>query len=249
MDNTSKQTLKYSALLLLAALIWGFAFSFQALASSIGAFTFNALRTFLAIIAVLPVIIKFSGDLKPPQVIFMNFGLVGNTNSGYTGFGSGSGITGGKGALQSAQMNAEKSKFAELLDRMKAQNDGRGTVSSSQIAEKGRLNGDYTSGFGGAFSGENAKNARPTGAAANQANINIQQKTIDKTSELYEKSLELENYFVKQMLSSMRKTVLKSGESDFARDTYEDMMYDEYSTALTKNAGFGLADQIYLSLV
>jgi flagellar protein FlgJ len=61
--------------------------------------------------------------------------------------------------------------------------------------------------------------------------------------------LELENFFVKQMLSEMRKTVLKSQESDFAQQTYEDMLFDEYATAMTKNAGFGLADQIYLSLV
>ena len=27
------------------------------------------------------------------------------------------------------------------------------------------------------------------------------------------------------------------------------ILYDEYATAMTKNAGFGLADQIYLSLV
>ena len=52
-----------------------------------------------------------------------------------------------------------------------------------------------------------------------------------------------------QMLSEMRKTVHKSGESDFARQTYEDMLYDEYADSMTKNAGFGLADQIYLSLV
>ena len=26
---------------------------------------------------------------------------------------------------------------------------------------------------------------------------------------------------------------------------YEDMLFDEYATAMTKNAGFGLADQIY----
>ena len=170
----------------------------------------------------------------------MNVGLVQNTYSG---------ISGGSAALNSAKISSEKSKFADLLERMKSQNEGKGTISSSQIAENGRLNGDYTTGFSGAFSGKNDANARPAGAAANQANVHIQQKTIDKTSELYEKSLELENYFVKQMLSSMRKTVMKSGESDFARDTYEDMLYDEYSTALTKNAGFGLADQIYLSLV
>ena len=61
--------------------------------------------------------------------------------------------------------------------------------------------------------------------------------------------MELENYFVKQMLSEMRKTIHRSNDKDFAQQTYEDMLYDEYSTAMTKNAGFGLADQIYLSLV
>ena len=160
-----------------------------------------------------------------------------------------SSITGGNGALHSAKSNADSAKFSELLERFKNQNDGRGTVSSDQIAESGRLNGEYTTGFAGTFTTDADKAARPSGAAANQANIHVQPKTIDKTSELYQKSMELENYFVKQMLSEMRKTVHRSGDTDFARQTYEDMLYDEYSTAMTKNAGFGLADQIYLSLV
>ncbi|MBQ3686363.1 MAG: rod-binding protein, partial [Treponema sp.] len=29
---------------------------------------------------------------------------------------------------------------------------------------------------------------------------------------------------------------------------YEDMLYDNYAEALTKDAGFGLADQIYIEL-
>lgn len=169
----------------------------------------------------------------------MNVGLVTNTYSG---------ITNGKGALQSAKSNADSAKFSELLERFQKQNDGRGTVSSSQIAQSGRLNGEYTTGFGGTYSSAKDKASIPTGAAANQANPHVQTKTIDKTSELYEKSMELENYFVKQMLSEMRKTINRSGETDFARQTYEDMLYDEYATSMTKNAGFGLADQIYLSL-
>jgi len=170
----------------------------------------------------------------------MNVGLVSNTYSS---------ITNGNAALQSAKSNNEASKFAELLERMQNQNEGRGTVSSSQIMEDGKINGDYTSGFGGTFVSEKDKNAMPTGAAANQANPNVKPQSIDKTSKLYEKSMELENYFVKQMLSEMKKTIHKSGDSDFARDTYEDMLYEEYATSMTKNAGFGLADQIYLSLV
>ena len=108
------------------------------------------------------------------------------------------------------------------------------------------MNGDWTSGFAGL---SNQTDAKARGAAVNQAAAHGESRTIDKTSELYEKSLELENYFVKQMLSEMRKTVHKAYEGDFASKMYEDMLYDEYSTAMTKSAGFGLADQIYLSLV
>lgn len=169
----------------------------------------------------------------------MNIGLVSDQFSS---------ITGGNSALQSAKTNSENAKFQELLDRINRQDDGKGTLSSDQIAEKGKLNGDYQTGFSGTYTDAASKNARPTGAAANQANPHVQAKTIDKTSELYEKSMELESYFVKQMLSAMRKTVMKSQESDYAQSMYEDMLYDEYATAMTKNAGFGLADQIYLSL-
>ncbi len=170
----------------------------------------------------------------------MNVGLISNTYSG---------ITGGQGALQSAKSNADTAKFSELIERFQSQNEGRGTISSSQLAESGRLNGEYTTGFAGTYTSEADKTARPTGAAANQANVHVKSQTIDKTSDLYKQSMELENYFVKQMLSEMRKTIHRSGDTDFARQTYEDMLYDEYSTAMTKNAGFGLADQIYLSLV
>ena len=96
------------------------------------------------------------------------------------------------------------------------------------------------------------KNARPQGAAANQSNVHGKLRTIDKTSALYEQSLELENYFVKNMLSAMRKTVTKNNlfgqKDDYAQNMYEDMLYDNYAEELTKNAKFGLADQIYLSL-
>ena len=165
------------------------------------------------------------------------------------------GLTNGASAIQSAQSNADKAKFSELVEKLQMQGrfeetkNNESTLSSSQIIEKGRLNGEYTTGFHGTFKTENDKTSMPRGAAANQANPNVKVKTIDRTSELYEKALELENYFVKQMLSEMRKTVMKSQESDFAMNMYEDMLWDEYSQAMTKNAGFGLADQIYNQLV
>ena len=169
----------------------------------------------------------------------MNVGLINNSFSG---------ITNGNGALQTAKTNSENSKFADILKSLQSQDEGRGTVSSDQIAVDGRFTGDYTSGYAGTFTNEADKTARAQGAASNQGNPNVKSKTIDKTSTLYEKAMELEGFFVKQMLSSMRKTVIKSKENDFAQDMYEDMLFEEYATQMTKTAGFGLADQIYLSL-
>ena len=73
---------------------------------------------------------------------------------------------------------------------------------------------------------------------------------IDKTDRLYQLCLELETFLVKNLLTSMRNTVQKSGLIDegFAGKIYEDMLYDEYAKDLTKNAGFGLAEQAYLQL-
>lgn len=156
-----------------------------------------------------------------------------NTISG--GYSS---ITHGESALQGAKISHEKSKFESLLH-----------VSSSMVAKEGRLNGDYGTGFADSYKGADAASSKPIGAAANQANPTAKQGTIDRTSELYEKSLEMESYIVKMMLSSMRKTIVRAdGSNDFARNMYEDMLYDEYATAMTKNAGFGLADQMYLQL-
>ena len=127
-----------------------------------------------------------------------------------------------------------------------------GNAAYSKISGKStRLTGDIASDFSKMYQSELDKTARPSGFAANsaKASANGEKKTIDKTSELYEKSLELESFFVKMMVDSMRKTVTKSGgENSFAQKMYEDMLYNEYTAALTKNAGFGIADSIYLEL-
>ena len=63
--------------------------------------------------------------------------------------------------------------------------------------------------------------------------------------------MELESYFVKIMLNTMRSSLSSSGltgEKSYAGGMYEDMLYDEFAVSMTKNAGFGLADQIYLQL-
>ncbi len=162
-----------------------------------------------------------------------------------------SSITNGQGALQSSKMTGDKAKFDALVQEIYNSTGAGQNVSSSQTVTDGRLNGDYTSGFTGTFKGEDAKTALPRGAAANQANPHVVPKKIDKTSKLYEKSLEMESYIVKMMISSMRKTVMKTetgSENSYAKNMYEDMLYDEYATMMTKGAGFGLADQMYLQL-
>lgn len=168
-----------------------------------------------------------------------------NTIGGY------SAITVGQSAMSSAKISNESAKFQSVLNELTAASTDRigMNLSSSLVSKEGRLNGDYATGFAGTFTSEDDKNAAPRGAAANGAHFGAAQEKIDRTSKLYEKSLEIENYLVKMMVSQMRKTVMKAdGQNDFARNMYEDMLYDEYTTALTKNGGFGLADQMYLQL-
>lgn len=143
--------------------------------------------------------------------------------------------TAGLGAQNAAKMSEESDKFRNLLE--------------SIMGKDGGLNGDYKSSMAGAFNSPEDKNAVAKGFAANSGG---ERQTIDKTSKLYEKSLELESYFVKILLSSMRNTVNRTSitgdKESHATETYMDMLYDELSTTVTKNAGFGIADKIYLEL-
>lgn len=74
---------------------------------------------------------------------------------------------------------------------------------------------------------------------------------IDKKSKLYEQCQDFESIFVKMMLKQMRASVDKSDSllsGGWAEDIYQDMLDDEYSKSMAKNAGFGLADQLYRQL-
>ena len=73
---------------------------------------------------------------------------------------------------------------------------------------------------------------------------------IDRNSELFQLCLELETFLVKNLLSSMRNTVQKSGliEDSFAGKMYEDMLWDEKAKDFTRNANFGLAEMAYRQL-
>lgn len=167
-------------------------------------------------------------------------GLQGVFNSSMTGLAS----------MQATTMQKSNNEFEALLESMKSKQNTQ-TVASAEVVQSGKLNGDYTSSFEGTFTSESDKTAKPTGAAANFNGIVQSNKTIDKTSKLYEKSLELESYFVKIMLSSMKNTLSGTGlngEKSYAQSMYEDMLYDELAVSMTKNASFGIADQIYLEL-
>jgi Rod binding domain-containing protein len=91
--------------------------------------------------------------------------------------------------------------------------------------------------------------ARAAGSDGITAQI-VRRSDIDRQSKLYKAAQDFEAIFVKQMLNSMRKTVDKSGFVDggMAEEIFEDMLYDEYAAKMTRVAGFGLADQIYLQL-
>jgi flagellar protein FlgJ len=92
-----------------------------------------------------------------------------------------------------------------------------------------------------------------TGGSSGDSSGSVSQTSktnVDKTDRLYELCLELETFLVKNLLTTMRNTIQKSGLIDegFAGKIYEDMLYDEYAKDFTKNASFGLAEQAYLQL-
>lgn len=185
--------------------------------------------------------------------------------NGITGLGITGTLGNSSAIMQQTKTQNESNKFENLLKKMQAnqanlennnsteKSSSNIGISSSQILQNNRLNGDYIRGFYGIYTNEADKNASPQGFAANSLKSNSGKKiVIDKTSELYAQSMEMENYMVKMMLSSMRNTIsrtnLSGEENSYARNMYEDMMYDNLSESITKNAGFGLADQIYIQL-
>ena len=143
--------------------------------------------------------------------------------------------------------------FSQLLDSLKTESARFSTAQEAAHPNLStRLPGEYLSSFEIVNPTDVDRAAQPKGmgaaAAAHQAGGKA---VIDKTSELYQQALELESYFVKIMLDSMRSTLGKNsltGKDSFAGKMYDDMMYEELSRTMTKNAGLGLADQIYLQL-
>ena len=69
------------------------------------------------------------------------------------------------------------------------------------------------------------------------------EKDIEKVSR------DFESIFLNKLLSSMRKTVPKSGLLDsFATDMFQSMMDEEMSKEMAKNKGMGMGEMIYNDL-
>jgi len=73
-------------------------------------------------------------------------------------------------------------------------------------------------------------------------------KPVDK--KLMNACFDMESIFVSKMLKEMRKTIHETGwiNGGHAEKIFKDMLYDEYSSAISKNANLGLAKQIYREL-
>lgn len=186
----------------------------------------------------------FGGKMSVSTIDFKGFGLTGTDIL----------------SVQKNGMDLEKTyNFQKALeDASNNKNIKNDTVNniSTKISSKydTRLPGDYISSFKNDKTTKNEKKATPVGFAANSASKDVEHSkkvTIDKTDKLYEKALELESYIVKIMLNSMKSTLNGSGlsgDDSYATKMYQDMFYDELAGTVTKNAGFGLADQVYLQL-
>ena len=59
--------------------------------------------------------------------------------------------------------------------------------------------------------------------------------------------MQMESLFVARMLKAMRNTIPKEElfHGGFAEEVFEDMLYDEYSLQLSRNAKLGLAKMLY----
>ena len=72
---------------------------------------------------------------------------------------------------------------------------------------------------------------------------------IDSEKKIEKVSRDFESIFLHKLLTSMRKTVPKSGLLDsFATDMYKSMMDEEISKEMSKNKGMGMGEMIYNDL-
>ena len=72
---------------------------------------------------------------------------------------------------------------------------------------------------------------------------------MDGEKDIEKVSRDFESVFLNKLLSSMRKTIPKSGLLDsFASDMFQSMMDEEISKEMSKNKGMGMGEMIYNDL-
>jgi peptidoglycan hydrolase FlgJ len=71
-----------------------------------------------------------------------------------------------------------------------------------------------------------------------------------QNNELKEACQDFEAIFIKQMLDSMKKTVPENGllQGGMAEDIFEDMLYQEYASIISKSGDLGVAEMVYKQL-
>ncbi len=69
-------------------------------------------------------------------------------------------------------------------------------------------------------------------------------------AELKKACQDFEAIFIKQMLNSMRKTVVPSDltKRNMGEDIFEDMLYDKYAEKMAETAGLGVGDMMFAQL-
>ena len=78
----------------------------------------------------------------------------------------------------------------------------------------------------------------------------LENKPMVEDKELMDACKEFEAYFIKQLLSEMKKTVNEADEESlFAKSNsqkiFEDMLDDEYAKNISKGQGIGIAKMLY----
>ena len=75
-------------------------------------------------------------------------------------------------------------------------------------------------------------------------------KNNKENQKLKDTCKEFEALFIKQMLSSMKKTVTKSGliKENMGEKIFDDMLYDDYAKSMADSSDFGIADMMYKQL-
>ena len=98
------------------------------------------------------------------------------------------------------------------------------------------------------FSEEKLKAESTSYRNLNRKQILEEIKSNPEKKKLYDASLEFQSLFIGQMLSSMRKNLNSKNDllyGGFKQKIFEDMLYDEYASMLSKTDNFDIADEIY----